>query len=65
MSAAALLAFDAGEIHLTYITADEVARERANANAIVLPGNSGVDNGIQANPAKYPEFAKIRRSARR
>lgn len=55
--AAALLAFDAGEIHMTYITADEVERERANPNAVVLPGNSGVDNGIQANPGKHPEFA--------
>lgn len=56
--AAALLAFDAGEIHMTYITADEVERERGNADAVVLPGNSGVDNGMQFNPAKYPEFAK-------
>lgn len=55
--ASALLAFDAGEIHMTYITADEVARERENADAVVLPGNSGVDNAMQANPAKYPEFA--------
>jgi len=54
--AAALLAFDAGEIHMTYITADEVERERGNANAIVLPGNSGVDNGIQANPLMHDEF---------
>lgn len=56
--AAALLAFDAGEIHMTYITADEVARERENPDAVVLPGNSGVDNALQFNPAKYPEFAK-------
>ena len=41
---------------MTYITADEVERERANTNATVLPGNSGVDNGIQANPGKHPEF---------
>lgn len=54
---AALLAFDAGEIHMTYITADEVARERENTNAVVLPGNSGVDNALQFNPGKYPEFA--------
>ena len=54
--AAALLAFDAGEIHFTYITADEVERERGNTNAIVLPGNSGVDNGISANYGKHPEF---------
>lgn len=56
--AAALLAFDRGEIHMTYITADEVARERENPDAVVLPGNSGVDNALQFNPAKYPEFAK-------
>jgi peptide/nickel transport system substrate-binding protein len=56
--AAALLAFDAGEIHMTYITADEVERERGNANAIVLPGNSGVDNGITANSLVHKEFDK-------
>jgi peptide/nickel transport system substrate-binding protein len=54
--AAALIAFDAGEIHMTYITADEVDRERENANAIVLPGNSGVNNGISANPQIHEEF---------
>jgi peptide/nickel transport system substrate-binding protein len=54
--AAALLAFDAGEIDFTYITADEVERERGNANAVVLPGNSGVDNGISANYGKHQEF---------
>ena len=50
---------------MTYITADEVERERANTNATVLPGNSGVDNGIQANPGKHPEFARSPRFARR
>lgn len=54
--AAALLAFDAGEIHMTYLTADEVTRERDNPNAVVLPGNSGVDNGISANWNVVPEF---------
>lgn len=56
--AAALLAFDAGEIHMTYLTADEVARERENADAVVLPGNSGVDNGLSANSNTVPAFAK-------
>jgi peptide/nickel transport system substrate-binding protein len=56
--AAALLAFDAGEIHMTYLTADEVSRERDNADAVVLPGNSGVDNGLSANPNTVPAFAK-------
>src|SRR5262245_29761803 len=62
--ASALVAFDAGEIHMTYITADEVQRERDNPNAIVLPGNSGVDNGISANPNTVPEFAdpKVRQA---
>ena len=55
---AALIAFDAGEIDLTYITADEVARERENANAVVYPGNSGVNNALQFNSTKYPVFAK-------
>ena len=56
--ASALIAFDAGEIDLTYITADEVDRERENPNAIVLPGNSGVDNFMQFNDRKFPEFKK-------
>ena len=54
--ATALLAFDAGEILFTYLTVDEVARERENPNAIVLPGNSGVDNAIGLNPLTVPEF---------
>ena len=58
---AALLAFDAGEIHFTYITADEVARERENANAVVLPGNSGVDNGMGLNDATVPGVRRTRR----
>jgi peptide/nickel transport system substrate-binding protein len=56
--AAAIIAFDAGEIQFTYLTADEVQRERDNPNAVVLPGNSGVDNGIALNRKNHPEFAK-------
>jgi len=48
--AAALLAFDNGEIDFTYLTADEVERESGNAAATVFPGPSGVDNVIQCNP---------------
>ncbi len=55
--AAALLAFDNGEIDFTYLTADEVARESENANATVFPGPSGVDNVIQCNPVKVPACA--------
>lgn len=57
--ASALLAFDAGEIHMTYITADEVSRERENPNAIVLPGNSGVNNGMGLNPLTVPAFGNV------
>lgn len=55
--AAALLAFDNGEIDFTYLTADEVARESENANATVFPGPSGVDNVIQCNPVAVPACA--------
>jgi peptide/nickel transport system substrate-binding protein len=58
--AAGLLAFDAGEIHFTYITADEVQRERENPNAVVLPGNSGVNNGMGLNPLTVPQFGNVK-----
>jgi peptide/nickel transport system substrate-binding protein len=54
--ATALLAFDAGEIDFTYLTADEVARESENANAVVIPGPSQVDNAITLNPEFNPVF---------
>jgi peptide/nickel transport system substrate-binding protein len=55
-TAAALLAFDNGEVDFTYLTADEVTREKSNPNAIVLPGGSGVDNEIFLNDVKHPEL---------
>jgi peptide/nickel transport system substrate-binding protein len=55
--ASALLAFEAGEIDMTYVTADEVARLEDNGVGTVLPGPSGVDNVIQFNNLKYPELA--------
>ncbi len=54
--ATALLAFDKGEIDFAYVTADEVEREQQNANAIVIPGPSQVDNAITMNPSKNPAF---------
>ncbi len=54
--ATALLAFDKGEIDFAYVTADEVEREEANENAVVIPGPSQVDNTITMNPAKNPAF---------
>jgi peptide/nickel transport system substrate-binding protein len=53
-----LLAFDAGEIDFTYLTADEVERAEQNPNATVIPGPSQVDNGIQFNPAINPVFGE-------
>ena len=52
--ATALLAFDRGEVDLTYLTADEVARERANANATVIAGPANSTNLIQQNPNANP-----------
>lgn len=54
---AALLAFDSGEIDLTYVTADELERERSNANALLFGGPGQSTNYIQQNPAKHPAFA--------
>ena len=58
--AAGLIAFDAGELDFIYITADEVDREKANANATVFPGGSGVDNVVEYNPIKHPEFNNVK-----
>ena len=54
--ASALLAFEAGEIDMTYVTADEVARLEDNGVGTVLPGPSGVDNVIQFNALKRPDL---------
>lgn len=56
--ATALLAFDAGEIDFTYLTADEVERESQNANAVIHPGPSQVDNALTLNPAFNPLFGE-------
>lgn len=56
--ATALLAFDAGEIDHTYLTADEVERESNNPNAVIHPGPSQVDNAITLNPEQNPLFGE-------
>ena len=48
----ALLAFEAGEVDYTYVTADEVERANGIASSTVLPGPSGVDLDIVLNPLK-------------
>jgi peptide/nickel transport system substrate-binding protein len=53
----ALIAFDAGQLDYTYLTADEEKREEGNANAVVLPGPSQVDNLVVFNPLANPAFA--------
>ena len=62
---AALLAFDNGEVDFTYLTADEVDREKANANAVVLPGASGVDNVIGCNHGQASRSSRTSSSGRR
>lgn len=54
---AALLAFDSGEIDLTYVTADELARERDNANATLFGGPGQSTNYIQQNPVRHEALA--------
>ena len=54
--ASALIAFEAGEIDMTYVTADEVARLEESGVGSVRPGPSGVDNFISVNPIKHPEL---------
>jgi peptide/nickel transport system substrate-binding protein len=58
--ATALLAFDAGEIDFTYLTLDELERESANENAVIIPGPSQVDNAITVNPNAHPALADPR-----
>ncbi len=54
--ATALLAFDRGEIDMTYVTADEVTREQSNSNATIIAGPSQVDNVVVFNPLANPAF---------
>ncbi len=54
--ATALLAFDKGEVDFTYLTADEVNREQANAKAKIIAGPSQVDNVVVFNPLVNPAF---------
>jgi peptide/nickel transport system substrate-binding protein len=56
--ATSLLAFDAGEIDFTYLTADEVERESQNPNAVIHPGPSQVDNALTLNPEFNPLFGE-------
>ncbi len=56
-AATALLAFDKGEVDYTYLTADEVEREKSNANAVILPGPSQGNNAVVFNPKVNPAFA--------
>src|SRR4029077_2207166 len=57
-TATALLAFDAGQVDVTYITADDVERESASTIGTVLPGPSGVDLDVTCNPKLIPDCAK-------
>jgi peptide/nickel transport system substrate-binding protein len=54
--ATALLAFDKGEIQMTYLTSDEVARETSNADATIIAGPSQVDNVVVFNPLANKAF---------
>lgn len=59
-TASALIAFEAGEVDYTYVTADEVERANTITSGTVLPGPSGVDLDIVLNPLKNKDFADKR-----
>ena len=54
------IAFEAGEVDYTYVTADEVERAATITTGTVLPGPSGVDLDIVLNPLKNKDFADKR-----
>lgn len=54
---AAIIAFEAGEIDMTYVTADEVQRLSDSGAGTVFAGPSGVNNFISVNPILHPELA--------
>ena len=56
--AAALIAFDAGEIQFTYLTADEVERERATRTRSSCPATPAWTTASRLNPNVVPEFGK-------
>ena len=56
----ALIAFEAGEVDYTYVTADEVERAATITSGTVLPGPSGVNLDIVLNPLKNKDFADKR-----
>ena len=59
--ASALLAFDAGEIHLTYITADEVPRERDNPNGTSsCPATRASTTGSPPTPSRFPSSGSLK-----
>jgi len=55
----ALIAFDKGDVDLTYLTADEVKREQGNTNARIIGGPSQVQNSIVFNQLANPAFANV------
>ena len=59
-AATALLAFDKGEVDVTYVEAGEVERELTSTIGTILPGPSGVDRDLTLNPNKIKDFADKR-----
>ena len=55
----ALLAFEAGEVDVTYITADDVERANQSTIGTLLPGPSGVNLDVVMNPNTLPDAAKV------
>ncbi len=58
-SGSALIALQKGEIQFTYVTLDESALVKQNANLTLIPGPSQVENYLQFN-LKDPRFQDVR-----
>jgi peptide/nickel transport system substrate-binding protein len=58
-TATALLAFDAGQVDVTYVQPGEDAKREATSTVgTLLPGPSGVDLNLVCNPNKIPDCSK-------
>jgi peptide/nickel transport system substrate-binding protein len=58
-TATALLAFDAGQVDVTYVNpGDDAKREASSTVGTILPGPSGVDLNLVCNPLTIPDCSK-------
>jgi peptide/nickel transport system substrate-binding protein len=59
-TATALLAFEAGQVDMTFVEAADVPKEQSSTVGTLLPGNSGHDEAIALNPVMIKDFGDKR-----